>query len=85
MSDSGSKYAGNDVMRGGNGDDIIRGHAGNDRISGDGGYELLYGDDVLLGDDYGANKADRLDGGTNTPTGDQCVAKTYDTKVGCER
>jgi serralysin len=76
------------LLAGGPGNDVVHGAAGNDRLEGMAGNDKLYGDagdDVLLGNDEGANKADLLDGGTNTPTGDQCVAKTYDTKVGCER
>lgn len=75
-------------IAGGPGDDFIHGAAGNDQLEGMSGADKLYGDagdDVLLGNDEGANKADLLNGGTNTITGDQCVAKTYDTKIDCER
>ncbi|BEL10809.1 hypothetical protein Q0Z83_090000 [Actinoplanes sichuanensis] len=72
-------YTGDDVIHGGGGNDWLDGLDGSDRVYGGAG------DDWLSGDDRPNADADRLDGGTNGPLGDECLLFKRDTAVGCER
>ncbi|GIE87300.1 calcium-binding protein [Actinoplanes regularis] len=76
-----------DVIQGMGGNDVIYGFGGNDNLAGDDGIDKVYGgsgDDALSGDDWGYNRKDLLDAGTNGANGDYCYPTAADTTVGCE-
>ena len=77
----------NNQLFAGGGVDVVHGGGGNDTIYGDAGADWLYGDagdDSLDGfEDH--PYADHIDGGTNTTTGDECLAGASDVLLNCER
>jgi serralysin len=76
-----------DIIQGGGGNDVIYGYGGNDRLSGDDGLDKIYGgagDDLLSGEDWGYNRKDLLDAGSNGADGDYCYPTKADTTFGCE-
>ncbi|GAA2845934.1 hypothetical protein Acy02nite_47630 [Actinoplanes cyaneus] len=76
-----------DILQGLGGNDVIYGYGGNDQLSGDDGIDKVYGgagDDLLSGEDWGNNRKDLLDAGSNGADGDYCYPTKADTTVGCE-
>ncbi|MBB2945652.1 Ca2+-binding RTX toxin-like protein [Actinoplanes lutulentus] len=75
---------------GGFGDDVIRGGGGTDTLYGGDGADLIHGeagdDELVGGQDIGAEKPDLLDGGAGaTQLGDLCLATDPDRTLDCER
>ena len=86
--------AGANSIDGGHGADTIRGGSGDDTLNGSegirGGTDKVYGeagDDTLSGGGYDEDDRYVLDGGPNTPIGDNCLPGTPGTGdlVNCER